>query len=413
MRLMRHSALRLLSKSSCCPRISLLRAWRTIQRQPAALNHDYSTGGDKPDHTTSLQELFPDLGKSRPESRQHAGEISREHPRRSLPPKDDVPRLPLPSLEDALNKEWTLWKQSRSEERTRTGTKTKKKAPGKNKAKDHELFPTTAGPTTSKPVILVLQSLSKTLVEDDFRRIVPEGQHIQGWRNRGNFTQVIPARDISTLATRGWYYLVFPTKEAASIYQERLEHLYSLAKRFTPTSLYSPIPPAPGEMIDGEDVHALLQTYSLSPPSQSLSIRTEKSSSVPIIVDDILTILDAPTSPTTGSHYPTVVFGLDSRRIDFPSLYNALVLDSKMQGVPWGLVNHKHAYLPYDRTVTKETLLTDRRYLFPERWILSFEKVQDARRFVRTWHRRQFLLPEWIEYETQVNPAVALAELLW
>ncbi|TKA63660.1 hypothetical protein B0A49_10046, partial [Cryomyces minteri] len=121
--------------------------------------------------------------------------------------------------------------------------------------------------------VLVLRNASKALTENDFRRVVPKGKYIEGWNlDQGDIEKIIPGRDPITLDRMNYYYLVFTSPISASAYQSHVTHLHGLAQRHTSTSLTSPIPPPPGRH-DDEDLHSLLQSYALIPPSQKIELR--------------------------------------------------------------------------------------------------------------------------------------------
>ncbi|KAI4249194.1 MAG: hypothetical protein L6R40_000652 [Gallowayella cf. fulva] len=122
------------------------------------------------------------------------------------------------------------------------------------------------------PAVLVLNRASKSLMESDFRRIAPKGRHISEWTGPGDILKVIPARETNTFQQTNSYFLLFPNPAYARTYQNYVTKLHRMAQTHTPTSLQSPLPPAPGTILEGEDLHALLQDYSLCPPSQRINI---------------------------------------------------------------------------------------------------------------------------------------------
>nr|POE94252.1 hypothetical protein CFP56_16492 [Quercus suber] len=126
-----------------------------------------------------------------------------------------------------------------------------------------------------RQTILLLRNASKNLTEDDFRRVVPQGQHIEGWSlEQSNFIKVVPGRDLATLEQQNFYYLLFANQMAAFSYQGHVSRLSSLALNYTPSSVTSPAPPPPGyQLSDGTDLYSALQSYSLTPPSQLISLR--------------------------------------------------------------------------------------------------------------------------------------------
>ncbi|MCJ1348343.1 hypothetical protein MMC31_006574, partial [Peltigera leucophlebia] len=121
--------------------------------------------------------------------------------------------------------------------------------------------------------VLVIRRASRSLIESDFRRIAPKGQHIDDWKGLGDILRVIPAREITTLQQHSHYYLLFPNPAYARAYQSHIISLHRIAKTHTPTSIESPLGPPPGMLIEGENIHDVLQNYALCPPSQKISLR--------------------------------------------------------------------------------------------------------------------------------------------
>jgi hypothetical protein len=136
--------------------------------------------------------------------------------------------------------------------------------------------------------VLVLRNASKNLLEDDFRRLVPKGQHVEGWSlGHGQFLKVVPGRDLATLEQQNWYYLLFSHSLSAFTYQSHVSRIARLASEQTPSSLMSPIPAPPGLIIDGMDVQETLQTYALLPASQKLELRQLRPPLSPLVHDII------------------------------------------------------------------------------------------------------------------------------
>ncbi|KAI7053556.1 hypothetical protein KC352_g45122, partial [Hortaea werneckii] len=68
--------------------------------------------------------------------------------------------------------------------------------------------------------VLVMRNASPNLVEEDFRRLIPQGRHMEGWTlEQGDILKVIAGRNLATLAHAGYYYLLFSSRLSAFIYQ--------------------------------------------------------------------------------------------------------------------------------------------------------------------------------------------------
>lgn len=94
---------------------------------------------------------------------------------------------------------------------------------------------------------------------------------------------MIPGRDVSTLERQNYYFLIFKSKESAYVYQGRATKISKLSQILTPSSFASPTPPPPGYDFEGEDVHDLMKSYTLTPPSQTLSLRKLAAPVAPLV----------------------------------------------------------------------------------------------------------------------------------
>jgi hypothetical protein len=125
--------------------------------------------------------------------------------------------------------------------------------------------------------VLVLLNASKNLTQEDFTRLIPQGQHMEGWTlDKGDILKVIPGRNLATLEQENYYYLLFSSPLSAFVYQGHATRLARLAAEQTPDSLHTALAPTPGYMVDGIDVYAAIQAYTLTPSTQTLNLRQLK-----------------------------------------------------------------------------------------------------------------------------------------
>ena len=199
-----------------------------------------------------IEQLFPEETKRYEEQQRQAREI---------------PRLPLDTLSPKVARE--------SEERSPLQTQQN----GMTRSRRQYIEAT--APDTA---VLVLRNASKNLTEEDFRRLIPQGRHIEGWTlQEGDILKVVPGRDLSTLEHQNTYYIIFTNGLSAATYQAHVTRIHKLAAVHTPTSNTSPIPPPPGYMIEGLDAHAAIAAYALVPPSQKLELRQPKPPYTPVV----------------------------------------------------------------------------------------------------------------------------------
>ncbi|KXT18654.1 hypothetical protein AC579_9828 [Pseudocercospora musae] len=198
-----------------------------------------------------VEQLFPE------QSKKYEEKASRDVPRLPLEIAESshfAPAATPPSREHDKN---TFWKRKLEAERVASG-------PGIS--------------------VLVLRNASKNLTEEDFRRLIPQGKHIEGWTlQEGDIQKVIPARNLDTLAQETDYYILFSSALSAFTYQGHVTRIHRLAALHTPNNTASTIPPPPGWMVEGIDVHSAIQAYALVPPNQKLELRQLKPPLAPMM----------------------------------------------------------------------------------------------------------------------------------
>ncbi|KAF2432783.1 hypothetical protein EJ08DRAFT_658778 [Tothia fuscella] len=322
--------------------------------------------------TALLQELFPE-------------EAKRWHPRREDPQDTDitVPRLPLPVDGELIS--------LRNNDRVQL------------EDVNHRVLQ-----KKDYLTVLELNSGNTTLTADDFRRLTPKGQHLREWTVRGDFKTVFPRRNPWTLERThpGHYYIVFDSGIAAHAYLEHLFRVQTLARQYTPSSLSSPIPPPPGYLINGQDVHALIRDFTIIAPFQSLTVNTytvgpgfnpfranlfqrggyaeivgEGYAGVPQV---LLTMFNGP-QPT---YYElTDAIGKSGRDrnqawqlIERPERIRMLEMNRYGRDKEAGGLDADDDY--------SERIAKLRKPEYGQRWIVSFRDGEDAKSFVRAWHGR-------------------------
>ncbi|KAL8932007.1 MAG: hypothetical protein Q9211_006585, partial [Gyalolechia sp. 1 TL-2023] len=261
------------------------------------------------------------------------------------------------------------------------------------------------------PAVLVLSRASKSLVDADFRRVAPKGRHIGEWTGPGDILKV-------TFQQKNHYLLLFPNPSYARTYQNYVTKLHKLAQKHMPTSLQSPLPPPAGTVLQGEDVQTLFQDYALCPPSQRISlvsIFAPFGSTVrPLIENRGYAQLTSPTDKAGRA----VLFWVDGCAPTIRAVRSALAQDGRDRGLPWATQGGSRSIEKLDlSTFTPEnpdhSEQTDQEVKgrSSARWILTFVDENEARRFVRAWHRRPFpLSSDGVQSE---DAPLANTEFLW
>ncbi|KAK2850578.1 hypothetical protein FQN49_005525 [Arthroderma sp. PD_2] len=258
---------------------------------------------------------------------------------------------------------------------------------------------------------LLLSRAPASLTERDFLRILAPGKYIEGWRSQGGLEQIMPIRNPKSLdRTNGWV-LVFTTPAAAAAYQVKVRKLRELLRN------NSPFYPASGLDIPSNysvrgSLGFALQDYTLTSPWQYPLLTAEHfpfGKWVNSCIRTYETITGAGTmhgrqsasSPSQSpSGYPVRIC-ISRNAFLGPtaqSLRNFLVWDGKTRSVPWDLIegDDKITFLN-SGNADGDGLLSESSHSKPKfgeydisNWRLMFNSASGARRFVRTWHMKDY-----------------------
>ncbi|KAF2457922.1 hypothetical protein BDY21DRAFT_363516 [Lineolata rhizophorae] len=248
--------------------------------------------------------------------------------------------------------------------------------------------------------IVCVRNASPNLIEDDFRRLAPKGKHIEDWTALGELLRVIPLRDHVTFERDGTYYLKFSNLTAARAYVDNVHALHALALQYTPTSLMSPLMPGPGASIHGEDIHALVHSYALYPPTQEPHVR---------LVDPPYDVLEKEIATQDSFGPPVPPFQSSQSRIgrvllriegaQQPSLFelrHTFLRDTHERGLAWDIFKGEEGIRltpaveegPNGQERSKDHRLYQRKRFT---CMIDFVDEAEAKRFVRAWHRKPFI----------------------
>jgi hypothetical protein len=304
----------------------------------------------------------------------------------------------------------------------------------------------------SQTSVLVLLNASKNLTTEDFTRLIPQGQHMEGWAlEEGDILKVIPGRNLATLEQENFYYLLFSSPLSAFEYQGHATRIARLAAEQTPDSLHTALAPTPGYTLNGMDVYAAIQAYTLTPSTQTLSLRQLRPPLSPLLASvvknggysavlnrpdkmpfEVRLTLEGHQLPITRIRYIIYESGRD-RALGWSGGEEANIKITKYEPrrpepsasgneeVAGGASNRtEQAQLSFD--MTKSQIPSGESYyndtLQKKRganavYILGFHTEHAAQSFIRYWHRRPM---DWgskkVEVEGDLAP-IANAELLW
>ncbi|KAK3339379.1 hypothetical protein B0H65DRAFT_511601 [Neurospora tetraspora] len=107
------------------------------------------------------------------------------------------------------------------------------------------------------PAIIVLNCVSRSLLESDFRHIAGHGQHVDGWTY--GLVKVVQSQSRTTHEPQGCYFLFFDNESNARAYMDVLERLHNksrqgLPKEWRPKTTATPTPVQPAGKPEGSEV---------------------------------------------------------------------------------------------------------------------------------------------------------------
>lgn len=181
--------------------------------------------------------------------------------------------------------------------------------------------------------------------------------------------------------------------------------------------------PPPGMLVDGEDVYSVLQDYALCPPSQKISLRVV----FPPYSSGLKRLLELRGYPQImkpeDKSNEMVLFWVDGFQPTIHDIKYWIASDEDNRGLPWALANSKKpAVEKVDSAAAREWEAADSRTTGPAetsrfrglypRYLIRFADEDEARRFIRAWHRRPFPLPN-ETLPSREPPPLVHAELVW
>ncbi|WPH02898.1 Hypothetical protein R9X50_00576600 [Acrodontium crateriforme] len=283
------------------------RQTRLTKIEPTNQSQSREKSDKKNDERPLIEQLFPEETK-------RYNEAQRQSQR-------EIPRLPLDATPIVPHKQ------------RRKDVKTEKRQQVAFIQKQLEQEMQENGPELT---LLVLRNATPNLIEEDFRRLIPQGKHVEGWTlERGDILQVIPGRNLATLEQESYYYLLFSSQLSAFAYQGQATRISRLAASHTPTSVMSVVPPIPGHAVDGIDAHAAIDSFALTPAGQTLELRQIKRPLSPIL-DSIIRYRGYPSLVNRPDRLPYELrLTLDGPQLQAPVLNHIFLKSATARASPW------------------------------------------------------------------------------
>ncbi|KAK5718575.1 hypothetical protein LTR15_008306 [Elasticomyces elasticus] len=415
------------------------------QRRPRfktiSVKSDEQDVPQKDDKKPSLiEQLFPEETKRYEEAQRKA---SRESER-------EIPRLPLDTV--ARPPKIRVLRPAEAVDDTRSDA-----------AQQLERHMRTSDASQTEITVLVLRNASPNLVEEDFRRLIPQGKHMEGWTlEQGDILKVIPGRNLSTLEQENYYYILFESKLSAFTYQGHATRIAQLAAANTPGSMMSMLPLSKGMMVDGFDAQSAIASFALVPPSQTMDLRQLQPPLSPLMTSIVRNRGYAAVEKRRDPAMPFEVrLTMEGPQILAPAIRHTLLTTAKERALGWSggeemapritkwepqnnvspmdnmkslasrsiaAANERDAALSPEELEELENekerkravdVGTARKQEMQRRtpgvvYIVSFYTEMAARQFVAYWHRREMIVDREKEREDFEDdlPPIACAEML-
>lgn len=172
-----------------------------------------------------------------------------------------------------------------------------------------------------------------------------------------------------------------------------------MARQHTPKSVDSPLPLQRGVKInpeDPEDANAMLQDFTLCPPSHRLKLLYHYE----ILSPGMCSLLDRGgylrLPDDTDRAGRAVLFWVDGYSPTMREINTLIATDGRDRGMAWDISISKvqgsteivdsSEYLPLEGSLEEYESQPPRRAF--QRWVLTFAEESEARSFARSWHRR-------------------------
>jgi hypothetical protein len=179
---------------------------------------------------------------------------------------------------------------------------------------------------------------------------------------------------------------------------------------------------------EGADLHSMIKSFTLIPSSQNtISIRLMSPPFSPAVRRLIIDGAPPALLALQTKSQALVLFSLDqgnggNLNLSVADVKYRLNRDAKERNMAWGLFGGEDEIVQLQSRRNSDdenegleagdTLSGRRKRRVPPRFVVSFRDVQEARRFVRMWHRRPFVLGKDRAEDDEIPPVVN-AELLW
>ena len=204
--------------------------------------------------------------------------------------------------------------------------------------------------------------------------------------------------------------------------------LHRLAQTYSPRSLTSPVPLPPDLTATGEGSYGPVQSYTIIPPSQELSLRLVEQPFSPVM-RRIVEQSGYDQLVREDPKRPEVLIWIDGYELSTYKLRDVMSRDARDRGMNWGIIGRtgsgssiRTISIPTDVARSDKSEFGGNalreRYGPPtckpkKKCIVAFRSDEDAQRFVVTWHRRDITALLGSDFHIYDDKPVVNAELIW
>lgn len=258
--------------------------------------------------------------------------------------------------------------------------------------------------------VLVIPHMSRSLVESDFYRYAPQGHHVAGWA--GGIVKVVQSVSPVTREPRGQYFIFFDSASAARAYLNTLTGATQQLQTNSPPPLETCTPP---KLLTDVELAGFMGGTAAKEPGGGviLPAGTPPPRVQPLADSSIIPY--ALGAYITGRFQPKgfpVLVRLAGSKITVDAMTAAVEADGAARNLPWRLIEPRPSVKHWPRQVQslragsgkialgvyEQYAEEDREGRTPQpmgygytRFVLTFADAAEARRFARTWNRREMV----------------------
>jgi hypothetical protein len=271
-----------------------------------------------------------------------------------------------------------------------------------------------------------MNNMPRTLLESDIYRVAATGRHVAGWVP--GLVKVVQSHSTVNREPRGQYFVLFDNMGAAQLYARRLSVLAKAAVAqadlgpgsttdadaaaalagdreapcpdATPTLLLPPDVPYRSITLSVETLQGVIEKAAMAEAKKKEKQQGGSQLRPLSNISAVPYALGAELAGTSvGERNLLVLVRLTGSKITVPAMQKAVAADGEARNLPWRMLEERPDDPLWPRQVQSlragsgkiENQEATRFAYGYTRFVLAFADAAEARRFARTWHRREML----------------------